>query len=385
MGTFLAGPFTGTQMAEFGAEVIKVEMPGIGDPTRRYGHMTETGSSVIWHSEGRNKKSVTLDLRRPEGAEIARRLARRADVVVENFQPGTLEGWGLGWDALSADHPGLVMVRISGFGQTGPYAGRPGFGRVGNAFGGLSYLAGYPDRPPVTPGSATIADYLAGIHGTLGALMALRHRDATGTGQFVDIGLYEPIFRILDELLPAYDLAGIRRERVGPRSPNSAPHSHFPTGDDRWVSIACTSDKIFSRLAALVGDPQAARGRWATVAQRRADVDALEDWVTAWTRARPRAEVIAECEGAQVPCGPIYAIDEILEDPHYAARENVARVAHEVLGSLAVPAPVPRMSETPGGIDHLGPDLGAHTEEILGGLLGFGRARLDELREDGVI
>lgn len=385
LGTFLAGPFTGTQFAEFGAEVIKVELPGVGDPTRRYGHMTES-DSLVWLSEARNKKTISLDLRKAEGVEVARRLVAECDVVAENFQPGTLEGWGLGWETLRDIKPDLVMVRISGFGQTGPYRERPGFGRVGNAFGGLSYLAGYPDRPPVTPGSATIADYLAGLHGTLGALLALRHRDATGQGQVVDIGLYEPIFRILDELAPKYSVTGAVRGRVGPRSPNSAPHSHYETKDGRWLGIACTSDKIFARLAQLIGDETVAGdGKWGTVQQRQADNDALDDWVGAWTANMSRDEVIAACETAQVPCGPIYSIDEIFEDPQYAARGNILRVTDPRVGEIAVPNVVPRLTETPGRVDWLGPEIGEYNDEIYGQMLGMTQAQLDQLKAIGAI
>jgi len=224
VSSFLAGPFCTTQLAEFGADVLKVELPTIGDALRRFGTITENGDSLPWLSEYRNKKSITLDMRLPEGAAILKRLVEKADVMVENFQPGTLEKWGLGWDVLKEINPRLILVRISGYGQTGPYRDRPGFGRIANAFGGLSYLAGYPDRPPVTPGSATIPDYLAGLYGALGVMFALRARERTGKGQMVDIGLYEPIFRILDELAPAYSLNGYVRERMGPATVNVVPH-----------------------------------------------------------------------------------------------------------------------------------------------------------------
>jgi crotonobetainyl-CoA:carnitine CoA-transferase CaiB-like acyl-CoA transferase len=248
VSSFLAGPFCSTQLAEFGAEVIKIELPKVGDALRKFGTITKAGDSLPWLQECRNKKSATLDLRKPEGAEILKRLVSQADVLVENFQPGTLEKWGLGWEVLKTQNHKLVMVRISGFGQTGPYSPRPGFGRIGNAFGGLSYLAGYPDRAPVTPGSATIPDYLAGLYGALGVMFALRARDMTGRGQFIDIGLYEPIFRILDELAASYHYNGYVRERMGPGTVNVVPHSHYPTKDGRWIAIACTSDKIFERL-----------------------------------------------------------------------------------------------------------------------------------------
>jgi len=240
VSTFIAGPFCSTQLAEFGAEVIKIELPGVGDPLRRFGTPTPCGDTLPWLSECRNKKSGTLDLRKPQGAELLRALVRKADVLVENFQPGTLEAWGLGWEVLNHENPALVMVRISGYGQTGPYRGRPGFGRIANAFGGLSFLAGYPDRPPVTPGSATIPDYLAGLYGAFGAMLALKAREATGRGQVIDIGLYEPVFRILDELAPAFHLNGTVRQRMGPGAVNAVPHSHYPTKDGRWIAIACT-------------------------------------------------------------------------------------------------------------------------------------------------
>lgn len=386
LSSFIAGPFCTTQLAEFGAEVIKVELPVVGDALRRFGTPTECGDSLPWLSESRNKKSVTLDLRKPEGAEILKELVRRADMLVENFQPGTLEGWGLGWEVLEAVNPRLVMVRISGYGQTGPYRGRPGFGRIGNAFGGLSFLAGYPDRPPVTPGSATIPDYLAGIYGALGALLALRERDASGRGQVIDIGLYEPVFRILDELAPAFHHNGYVRQRMGPGTVNVVPHSHYPTRDGRWIAIACTNDKIFARLAEAMGEPElAAPDRWGALASRerdRADVDAH---VAAWTAGFDRADLLALCERFQVPCGPVYAIDEIFEDPQYKARGNIAFVQDGRAGEVAVPNVVPRLTRTPGRIDSLGPPLGSHTDAILRGMLGLSEERLRELAAAGVI
>jgi succinyl-CoA:(S)-malate CoA-transferase subunit B len=386
LATFLAGPFCATQLAEFGAEVVKVEMPRIGDPARKYGLASKAGDSLIWLSESRNKKSITVDMRTPEGAEIIRRMVPHFDVVVENFQPGTLEKWGLGWDALSTINPRLVMIRISGFGQTGPYSGRPGFGRIGNGFGGLSFLAGSPDGPPVTPGSATIADYLAGIYGALGTLLALRARDATGKGQYCDIGLYEPIFRILDELAPAFHERGHVRQRVGPRSVNACPHSHYPTGDGRWVAIACTSDKIFERFARAIGRPGlAGDGPWATYKARRAEIDAVDRLVAEWTSRYTRDEIIKACEAADVPCGPIYAIDEIFADPQYAARGNILLRNHPVAGEIAIPNVVPRLSMTPGRVDTLGPALGEHTDEVLKSELGLGEADVRELRSRGVI
>lgn len=363
-----------------------MELPGVGDPLRRFGTRTDCGETLPWLSESRNKRSVTLDLRTPEGVELFKKLIAESDVLCENFQTGTLESWGVGWETLKEVNPALVMLRVTGYGQTGPYAGRPGFGRIANAFGGLAFLAGYPDRPPVTPGSATLPDYMSGLFGAFGVLLALRARDATGEGQYIDIGLYESIFRVLDELAPKYDKDGYVRQRMGPGTVNTVPHSHYPTKDDRWIAIACTNDKIFARLAGLMGQGDVAgEGRFGTIDQRaaaRAEVDAM---VTDWTNARTRDEILSLCEEAQVPCGPIYAVDEIFEDPHYAARDNIDFVEDERIGKLAFPNVVPRLSATPGGIDRLGPSLGEGIEDIYGTLLGLGAEEIARLREKGVI
>ena len=386
IATFIAGPFCATLLAEFGAEVIKVELPRVGDPLRNFGSRTDGGETLVWLSESRNKKSVTLDLRTADGAALFKRLVAEADVVCENFQTGTLEDWGLGYDTLKAANPGLIMLRVTGYGQTGPYAGRPGFGRIANAFGGLSFLAGYPDRAPVTPGSATLPDYLSGLFGAFGVLLALRDRERSGVGQVIDIGLYESIFRILDELAPAYDKFGFVRQRMGPGTVNAVPHSHYPTRDGKWVAIACTSDKIFARLAELMDRPEVAGdGCYGTVAQREAAREAVDAMVAAWTGARDMADVLEHCSAADVPCGPVYGIDEIFRDPHYRARQNLLDVADDRLGRLAVPNVVPRMTETPGAVDWLGPPLGAHVDEILGGLLGLSAEEIAELKARGVV
>lgn len=384
ISTFLAGPFCATQLGEFGADVIKVELPDVGDPTRRFGTPTECGDSLPWLSESRNKRCITLDLRKPEGAALLKRLVEQSDVLVENFQPGTLEAWGLGYDVLSSVNPRLIMVRISGFGQTGPYKDRPGFGRIGNAFGGLSFLAGYPDRAPVTPGSATIPDYMAGLYGALGTLLALQAREKTRRGQVVDIGLYEPIFRILDELAPAFAYKGTVRQRMGPGTVNVVPHSHYPTKDNRWIAIACTNDKIFARLAQAMGRPDLAL-TWGALAAREKERAAVDDAVGAWTATMPRAELMAVCEQAQVPCGPVYSIDEIFEDPQYEARGNILRMQDERIGELAVPNLVPRLSDTPGKVNWLGVELGAHNEEIYQKRLGLTAEQMARLRADRVI
>ena len=386
IATYIAAPYCATIMAEFGAEVIKVEMPGVGDPCRRLGTVSDAGDTLIWLSEARNKKSVTLNLKDPEGQAILKDLVGKSDVLCENFRPGTLEKWNLGWDVLHALKPELVMLRVSGYGQTGPYANKPGFGRIGNAFGGLSFLAGDPDRPPATPGSATLADYMSGLYGALGVMMALRSAEATGVGQQVDVGLYEPIFRILDELAPAFDKYDFIRQRMGAATVNVCPHSHYPTKDDRWVAIACTNDKIFGRLAGLMGCPEVAGdGRYGTIQQRDVDRTGVDGMVTDWTRQFDQEKVVELCAEAEVPCGIVAAIDEIFDNPQYAARENIVRVADERVGDLAVPNVVPRLSETPGSVDSLGPALGANNAEVYGDLLGLSKADLDALAGKGVI
>ena len=386
IATFVASPFCATLLGEFGADVIKIELPGLGDPVRKFGSPSECDERLLWLSESRNKRCITLDLRKGEGAELFKQLVAESDVVCENFQPGTLERWGVGYDVLKEVNPRLVMLRVSGYGQTGPYKNRPGFGRIANAFGGISFLAGYPDRAPVTPGSATLPDYLAGLFGAYGVLLALRHRDRTGAGQMIDIGLYETIFRILDELAPAYDKHGYVRQRMGPGTVNVVPHSHYPTRDGRWIAIACTSDKIFERLAKLMGRPEVAGdGEYGTFAQREANREAVDQMVADWTSRYDRAELLRLCEEGQVPCGPVYAIDEIFEDPQYAARENILRADDERIGDLAIPNIVPRLTGTPGQVKWLGRGLGEHNKEIYGGLLGLSDQRIDELTRKGVI
>lgn len=386
VSTFLAGPFCSTQLAEFGAEVIKLELPRVGDALRKFGTITQCGDSLPWLSECRNKKTATLDLRKAEGAALLKRLVAISDVLIENFQPGTMEKWGLGWEVLHEINPRLIMVRISGYGQNGPYRDRPGFGRIANAFGGLSFLAGYPDRPPVTPGSATIPDYLTGLYGAFGAMLALRAREKTGRGQVVDIGLYETIFRILDELAPAYALNGFVRQRMGPGTVNVVPHSHYPTKDGRWIAIACTSDKIFARLAAAMGASElSGEGKWGTFRRREAERELVDAYVAAWTARHDRDELMRQCEAAQVPCGPVYAIDEIFEDPQYQARDNIVRVKDDRVGEIAIPNVVPRLTDTPGRVKWLGPPPESHNDEIYRGLLGLSAAEIEALRTGGVI
>jgi len=365
IATFLAAPFCSTVLGEFGAAVIKVEQPRVGDPLRRFGTPHACGDSLVWLSESRNKKSITLDLRNPEGAALLRRLISASHVVVENFRTGTLERWGLGYEDLKAVNPRIVMLRVTGYGQTGPKAREPGFARIAHAFSGLSYLAGEPGGKPLMPGSTTLGDYLAGTYGALGVLMALRVAERTGEGQYIDIGIYEPVFRYLDEIAPAYDQTGYVRERMGADTVNVVPHSHYPTADGHWIAIACTSDKMFARLASTMGRPELAGDeRYATTAarvERREEVNAL---VAQWSAGLTREQALARLRDGEVPSGPIYSIADIFEDPQFAAREDIVRVGDHRSQPIAIPATMPRLSATPGGIEHLGPALGEHNDAV---------------------
>ena len=387
LATFVAAPFSATILGEFGAEVIKVEQPGSGDPLRGLGKPSaRDDDTYFWLSEARNKRSVTLDLRRTEGADLLKRLAACSDVVCENFRPGTLEKWGLGWDVLSDCNPGLVLLRISGFGQTGPYKNRPGFARIAHAFGGLAHLTGMPGGPPLTPGSTSLGDYIAGLYGAIGVLLALRARDTTGRGQVVDMALYEAVFRLLDEIAPAHAADGTVRGRLGLGTSNACPHGHFETADGQWVAIACTSDKMFGRLCEVMDRPElAAPEKWARVARRIAENEAVDGEVVSWTRARTRAEVLDECERGEVPCAPVNSIADIFADPQFQARGDLAEVDDPVLGTVTVPRVYPLLSETPGSIHALGPRLGGDTDSVLGDLLGLSGDELRALRDESVI
>jgi succinyl-CoA:(S)-malate CoA-transferase subunit A/succinyl-CoA:(S)-malate CoA-transferase subunit B len=387
VATFIAAPYCASVLSEFGAEVIKIEQPGDGDPFRRFG--TASGrpdSTLAWLSEARNKTSITLDLRHPEGAALFRRLVTLSDVVCENFRPGTLEQWGIGWDDLRAINPGLIMLRVSGYGQTGPYKDRPGFARIAHAFGGLSNLAGMPDGVPVTPGSTSLGDYLAGLYGAVGVLLALLHRRNGGAGQSIDIGLYEAVFRVLDELVPAYAKYGIIREREGAGTRNACPHGHFPTRDGKWVAIACTTDKMFQRLAAVMGrDDLAADDAYGQQDKRLAGRDVVNALVGGWTASMTRADVLDRCLAGDVPAGPLNSVEDMVEDPHFKARENLFSLDVPDVGPVVVPNVVPHLSETPGNIRSLGPALGEGNERIYGDLLGLSGEERARLRDAGVI
>ncbi|MCA3186116.1 MAG: CoA transferase [Cupriavidus sp.] len=384
IATFVAAPFCGTILADFGAEVIKIEQPDGGDSLRRFGTITECGDSLVWLSEARNKKATTLDLRKPEGAELFKRLVAESDVVLENFRPGTLEKWGLGFETLREINPGLVMLRISAYGQTGPKRGEPGFARIAHAFAGLSWLSGEADGPPVVPGSTSMADYVSGMWGAIGVLTALRARDSSGRGQFIDLGLYESVFRLLDEIAPAYAKYGTVRERMGADTVNVVPHSHYQTGSGEWVALACTNDKMFERLAHVLGKPALA-SEFATSAIRvehRAHINGL---VATWMGERSLADVLAATREGGVPCAQIYSIREIFEDEQFKARENLLHVHDQRVGDLVLPAPLPRLSETPPSFRHAGRALGEDNEAIFGELLAMSPEALARAREAGVI
>jgi succinyl-CoA:(S)-malate CoA-transferase subunit B len=386
IATFIAAPFAAAALGEFGAEVIKVEKPGVGDYLRELGTRSPAGDTYNWLNEARNKKCITLDLRQPRGAGLFRRLVADADVVMENFRPGTLEKWGLGYEALKAVNPGVVLLRVSGYGQTGPKAQLPGFARIAHAYCGLTYLTGQQDTPPLMPGSTTLADFLTGIYGAFGVLVALRARERTGEGQVIDIGLYEPMFRFLDELAPVYAATGHVRERMGADTYNSVPHSHYPTRGGQWVAIACTNDKMFARFAGMIGKPELAHperfGRKPARVAARAEVNRI---VAEWTGTLTREEVVAACAAGEVPCGPINSIADIFADEHFAARGDLVRVNDPRAGEVVVPAPMPFLSGTPARLEHLGAAMGAHNEEIFLGQLGLAPAELEELKAAGVV
>ncbi|MGH8010879.1 MAG: CaiB/BaiF CoA transferase family protein [Candidatus Binataceae bacterium] len=384
--TFLAGPFCATILSEFGAEVIKLEHPKIHDPLRDLGMRTENGETLMWLSEARNKKTVTLNLSVPEGAEIFRKMVRQADIVVENFRPGTMERWGIGYEALSAINRGVVMVRISGYGQSGPYKDRPGFARVAHAVSGLSFLTGEAGGRPAAPGSMAFGDYLSGLYGALGSLLALRHREHTGVGQYIDVALYESVFRFLDELAPAFARFGFVRQRMGADVANIAPHSHYQCADGHWVALACSSDKMFERLARAMERPELATDeKFARMHARVANRDAINTIVAEWIGQHTRDKLMRICLQAEIPCGPVNSIADIFADPHFAARGNLMKVADAELGEIVLPSIVPRLSRTPGQITHLGRHKGADTDAVLHQWLGLDDAELAGLRTRGVI
>ena len=386
MGSLLAGPFSGQLLADFGAEVIKVEPPGAGDPMRVWGRHRKNDRTLWWPVIARNKKSITLNLREKEGQKIARSLISGADVLVENFRPGTMERWGLGYENLSADNPGLVMVRVSGYGQTGPYKDQAGFGAIGEAMGGIRHVTGFPDQPPPRTG-ISLGDSLAATFGALGALTALYHRDAHGgRGQIVDIGIYEAVLAMMESTIPEYALTDHVRGRTGSVLPFVAPSNIYPTSDGDYILIAGNADTVFGRLAQAIGHPEWAEDeRYATHHARGERQEELDELISDWSRERSASEVLEAMREAGVPAGKVYTAEDMMNDPHYAARENIVGIEDPEIGEVPMQNVVPRLTETPGSVDWTGPALGEHNEEVYGGLLDFGEDEMDGLRERGTI
>ena len=383
MGTLIAGPFCGQILGDFGAQVIKIEDPAVGDPMRQWGRSLPKGHSPWWPVIGRNKKSVTLNLRTAEGQAIARKLIGGADVLVENFRPGALEKWGLGYDSLSADNPGLVMARVSGFGQTGPYASRAGYALIGEAMGGLRYITGEPDRAPARAG-ISIGDSLAGLHAALGTMMALHARHRSGKGQVVDAAIYESVLSVMENLITEYGLTGYIRERSGSVLPGIAPSNAYPTRDGALVVIGANQDTLFRRLCEAMGRPELAEDpRYAGHAARgehQAELDAL---IGAWTATLDAEALLALMETSGVAAGRVYRAPDMLADPQFAAREAIVEVSHPVFGGVKMQNAFPKLADTPGGVRWPGPALGEHTDAVLAERAGLSPDDLKDLRGRG--
>lgn len=384
LGSLIAGPYASALLAQFGAEVIKIEPPKTGDPLRKWRKLHE-GTSLWWYTQSRNKKSVTLDLKSEEGQEIVRKLAAEADIVIENFRPGTLEKWGIGWEQLSAVNPGLIMVRISGYGQTGPASQRPGFAAIAECMGGLRYVTGYPDRAPVRVG-VSLGDTLASLYGTVGALIAMHHLKVNGgKGQYIDVALYEAVFAVMESLIPEYAMTGHIRERTGSALPGIVPSNTYLCGDGNYVAIAGNGDGIFRRLMAAIGRPDLAEDPALAHNDGRAKQTELLDRVIGeWTAANSLETVLAKMDEASVPCGRIYTAEDIMNDAHYQARDMIEKHQLEDGQEVSLPGIVPKLSATPGRTKWVGPQLGEHTKDVLDSI-GVTPEQLEKLREAGLV
>ncbi len=364
MGSLIAGPYAGAVLAQFGAEVIKIEPPVIGDPLRKWRKM-DGDTSLWWYSQSRNKKSLTLNLKDPDAQEVLRNLVKDADVLVENFRPGTLEKWNLGWDVLSAINSKLVMLRVSGYGQTGPFAGKPGFAAIAEAIGGLRYLIGYPDRAPVRTG-VSIGDTLASLYGVVGTMMALRHAEQTGEGQVVDVSLIESVLAVTESLVPEYGVDGTVRERTGSSLPGIAPSNTYLTQDGRYLVLAANGDSIFQRLMHAIGRPDVANDeRFKHNDGRAAASDELDEILGAWSASVSLSRALDVLEQASVPASGINSIAEVFEDQQFKARGSIEHHKLKSGLNLCMPSAVPRLTKTPGGTQWLGPRLGEHNREVL--------------------
>ncbi|PTL92248.1 formyl-CoA transferase [Halomonas litopenaei] len=385
LGQLIAGPTCGQVLADFGAQVVKIEPPGKGDAMRQWGQTDESGEPLWWNVIARNKQSLTLDLRKPEGQDLLRRLAAKADVLIENFRPGTMERWGLDYQSLSADNPGLIMVRVTGFGQDGPYASRAGFAAVCEAMGGLRYISGYPDRPPVRVG-ISLGDTLAGVQGAMGALLALHQREKTGRGQVVDSAIFEAVMAMMESLIPDYARAGKIRERAGSFLPKIAPSNAYPARDGRDVIIGANQDTVFRRLCEAMGQPTLAdHPDYADHRARGENQQAIDELIAAWTAHHDAQHIVDLLADAGVPAGLVYTAKDMLEDEHIKERGSIVEVPDRHGKPLPMQNVFPRLSQTPGKVRQVGPGLGEHTEAVLGDWLELDQNSIDALRKDSVI
>jgi formyl-CoA transferase len=385
MGQLLAGPFCGQLLADFGAEVIKIEQPGAGDPMREWGREKPHGQSLWWPVIARNKKSIEINAREKAGQEIIKKLVAQSDILIENFRPGTMEKWGLGYDVLSAINPRLIMIRVSGYGQTGPYSQKAGYGAIGEAMGGMRYVAGDPSRPPSRAG-ISIGDTLAATFACLGGLMALHARERTGHGQIVDSAIYEAVLAVMENLVTEYDKTGYIRERTGAILPAIAPSNIYPTKSGVFVLIAANQDSVFKRLAAAMGRPELATDPlYATHTARGKVQTELDEIISAWTATYEREELGRILDEAGVPRGDIYRAPEMLEDAHFKARQTIVDVAHPLFGNLKMQNVAPRLSQNPGRVATAGPALGQHNDEVFAGLLGMAATEIADLATRGVV
>ncbi|MBL8642524.1 MAG: CoA transferase [Rhodospirillaceae bacterium] len=384
MGQLLAGPFCGQLMADFGAEVIKIEQPKVGDPLREWGREKAQGKSLWWPIVARNKKSITLNARVPEGQEIIKKLVAKSDFLLENFKPTTMEKWNLGYDVLSQINPGIIMIRVSGYGQTGPYSHKAGYAAVGEAMGGLRYVVGDPSTPPSRVG-ISLGDTTAATYACMGALMALHHRHVTGRGQVVDSAIYESVLQLMESLITEYDKVGFIRERTGSILPNVAPSNVYPAKDGNFL-IAANQDTVFRRLAEAMGRPELGTDeKYATHTARGLRQKELDDIIGAWTKTKTVKELEELMDKASVPSGLIYRAPEMLKDAHFKAREAIIEVSDKTLGALKMQNTFPKLSGTPGKVRWTGPDLGEHNEEVYGGVLGLDSKTMKDYQERGII
>ena len=384
MGTLIAGPFCGQILGDFGADVVKIEDPGTGDPMRQWGRSLPKGLSPWWPVIGRNKRSVGLDLRTPEGRKIAGKLIDQADVLIENFRPGTLEKWGMGYEALAARNPRLIVARVSGFGQTGPYAKRAGYGLIGEAMGGLRHVTGEPDRPPARAG-ISIGDSLTAMHAVMGITMALHARERTGRGQMIDAALYESVLAVMENLVTEYDLTGYVRERSGSILPGIAPSNVYPCAEGEMILIGGNGDTVFARLAEAMGRADlAADPKFVSHAARGVNQKELDEIIAAWTATWTLPDLIAHLEESGIPCGRVFRAPDMLENEQYQAREAIVELPHPVFGKVKMQNAFPKLSETPGAVRWPGPDLGQHTDEVLAEV-GLSADEVAGLRAKGVV